>query len=104
MRRRVIASGSRGWKVPHLIRADLGGRLSLVTPVPGKRPAFVVVEGEFDAADEFNAVGGELGVGSLLRFNGRARLFRLTAGHLHHCVAEHLRRLIGCAAVYPVGR
>lgn len=40
---------SRGWKVPHLIRADLCGRLSLVTPVPGKRSALVVVEGEFEA-------------------------------------------------------
>lgn len=40
---------SRGWKVPHLIRAELDGRLSLVTPVPGKRSAFVLVEGEFEA-------------------------------------------------------
>ncbi len=40
---------ARGWKVPHLIRVELDGRLSLVTPVPGKRSAFVVVEGKVDA-------------------------------------------------------
>jgi len=41
---------SRGWKVPHLIAVELGERRTLATPVPGKRSAFVVVEGKAAAA------------------------------------------------------
>ncbi len=40
---------SRGWKVPHLINVELGERRTLLTPVPGRRSAFVVVEGEVTA-------------------------------------------------------